>query len=474
MFSWVRLSHLRQWSRGDWVRPPVSDLAVRAISTDSRTLKSGDVFLALKGDSFDGHDFIEDAISRGASALICETSPVTELPVIRVKSSLDSLVNIGREHRCYFKGRVMAITGSAGKSSTKEMTKVLLGEGAVASPASFNNLIGVSKTALLIEDNTRYLVLEMGMNAPGEIRQLCECFSPDAGLITNIGDAHVGRLGGKEGVYRAKKELFDYLSLRGKQCQGVAVNADDPLVLKALGESFEAPPPIVTYGWQTGKHKVSGKLRTMDPHCGFLRLRVSFDGDEIEFSLPIFGMHHSENILAAMAAALLLGVEGRQVPSRLGLIKPATHRGEIILLSGNRILIDESYNSNPSALRSSIDSVYQLDPARRRLLVLGEMRELESFSQTLHREAAQHVISVQKKVGFPLVVVAVGGAMSVFVEEFAREMPRVVCRFARDVKEATPIAQELGNPGDIILIKGSRGNRLDQTVTDLRKLYAQC
>ncbi|MFM8313082.1 MAG: UDP-N-acetylmuramoyl-tripeptide--D-alanyl-D-alanine ligase, partial [Deltaproteobacteria bacterium] len=237
MYSSITFKTLAGWTQGELSEASHSEFPISQISTDTRTLKVGDVYLALKGESFDGNQFVQQAIKKGASGVICETAEPLTVPKIRVPDALKALICIGENLRNLFQGKVFAITGSAGKSSTKDMVAVLLGDSTVSSPASFNNLMGVSRTLCLVTDSTQNLVLEMGMNNFGEIAELCQRFRPQYGMITNVGDAHIGKLGGQEGIYRAKKEMFDFLA-KDSSAKGLALNADDPWVMEAFKSNF--------------------------------------------------------------------------------------------------------------------------------------------------------------------------------------------------------------------------------------------
>lgn len=469
MYSWVRASHLVTWTKGRLVGTPDNNLPVRDICTDSRSIKKGEVFAALRGESFDGHDFVLEVAKKGASLIISEKEFDCAAPLLIVPDTLRALINIARELRNYFEGPVIGITGSAGKSSTKEALATILGDDTLASPASFNNLLGVSKTLFLITDNVKQAVLEIGMNDLGEIKEIAETFRPTGGLITNIGDAHIGRLGGKEGIYRAKKELFDFLATYGAPL-GVALNLDDVMIGQAFRDSFKGNVKVVTY---TTKPNVMGDVRTlaceMDPETGNLKLEVSIKGHEVALDLPIYGLHFAQNIAAAIAAGVLYGVEPKTIGERLQSFRPASHRGHIHHLSDKRILIDECYNSNPSALKASLRSCAQFNPARKRLFVLGEMRELEGFSKKLHEEAADHFISTFEKIPFSLV--AVTGDMKCFLDTVKSRFPsNPNLHFVANAEEATALARSLFTPGTISLIKGSRGVKLDRVVADLIKI----
>jgi UDP-N-acetylmuramoyl-tripeptide--D-alanyl-D-alanine ligase len=466
MYSFVRLSHLTQWTGGTLYNPPSQDPVISILSSDTRTLKKGEGFIAWRGESFDGNQFLDQAAEKGAAFLIAE-KPHPKIPTLVVADSLKALVKIASELRKLFKGTVVGITGSAGKSSTKEMVATLLGKNVVKSPASFNNLVGVSKTLCLLEDTTQFLVLEMGMNAFGEIAELCRHFQPEAGLITNIGDAHIGKLGGKEGIYRAKKELFDFLTTQGGKTRGVAVNMDDPLVVKAYEQAFAGKVKAITYSAKGHSADVSVMKQAVNSQSGFLDLELNVKGETFKVNIPIFGKHHAENIVAAISLVTVLGVPLKEIRERIGNVQPAYHRGEVILFPDGRVLIDESYNSNPTALLSALSTLNELDEKRRRILVIGEMRELGDFSEKLHREIGEAISSSYAGKQTPLVLIGVGTATQAILEVVKSSLPLTPHFFYPTVQSAIAPIKELFRASDFLLVKGSRGVQLDLLVQAL-------
>jgi len=464
MFSWVQIKHLAEWcgAKGEFPALPVS-----SISTDSRDLKPGEVFLALRGESFDGHDYVNDAVKKGAVAVIAERSFPLAVPLLVVPDSLQAFISIAQRLRAHFTGPVFAVTGSAGKSSTKEMIAALWGPQTLASPASFNNLLGVSKTLSLLRDDTRQLILEMGMNALGEIAEICAKFSPEAGLITNIGDAHLGKLGSRRGIYQAKKELFDSLARIGTRCRGIALNVDDELVGEAYRSVFPTGVKTVTYSASGAPADVRVLKRKIDPDTGRLSLQLEIEGETVDYAFSIFGMHHTQNIAAAVAASRLLGVKLEEMLPRFAAIHPASHRGEIKTLAEGRILIDESYNSNPTALASSLESLNALDLTRRRILVVGEMREMGKFSEQVHQEAGENLVRLQREGGFPLLLIGVGTEVLPLVNTVKAALPTATTFQLSHQREVLSLIQSHWKAKDILFFKGSHGVRLDLVVDAL-------
>jgi len=463
MYSWVKLSHLVQWSGGTLIHPPSTDLSVLAISSDSRALKKGDVFLALRGENFDGHRFLEEAVQLGALALISQQKVPTTVPLILVSDTLQAFIKIAEKLREYFRGPVVAVTGSAGKSSTRDMIAVLLGPDTLSAPASFNNLLGVSKTLCLLEDSTKNLVLELGMNASLEIKEMCERFQPLAGLITNIGDAHIGKLGSEEGIFRAKKELFDFITTYSNAL-GIALNLDDPFVVRAYQESAGSKLKTVTYSLKDPKAHVYVSDYSLHPERCCLKLTIKMNQESFSTELGIFGLHNAQNIAAAIACASLLGVSMPEIKLRLSELKPPAHRGVIIQIGKNVTLVDESYNSNPSALKSSLQSVWELNPKRRRILVIGEMREMGQFSKKVHERIGGEIVNLYKKKSIPFILYAVGKEAWTLSAEVRKKLPHVFCKDLQTQSEAQVEIEKTLQKEDILFVKGSHGVRLDLLV----------
>jgi UDP-N-acetylmuramoyl-tripeptide--D-alanyl-D-alanine ligase len=467
MYSWVTLDHLVRWTGGKVSGSFPSKTPVSHISTDSRTIAPGQVFAALKGDSFDGHDYLKDVAGKGAAALLVERPSDVKCPQIVVGDTLRALIAIGDAIRREFKGKVCAVTGSAGKSSTKDMIAALLGADTVASPASFNNLLGVSKTLFLVNDTTKQLVLEMGMNASGEIAEICRHFRPQAAAITNIGDAHIGKLGGQRAIQLAKKEIFDHIASLGDEAIGVVVNIDDRLVREAFEEAFPKRPRFLTYSDQGTAADVRIVSKAIDPDTGFLSLKIEIQGKILSERIPIFGSHQSQNIASAAAMATLLGVSIEDIRARLPQVRPAVHRGEVHRLAQESILIDESYNSNPTALLSALTTLFGLSPDRRRVLVLGDMLELGEFTERLHREVGEGLVRLKGRSGAPVVVIGVGTAVGSLLGPIKKAVPEEDCIQVADWEAALSLVRKRARPRDILFVKGSRGNKLDRLVAQV-------
>ncbi|MFM8268982.1 MAG: UDP-N-acetylmuramoyl-tripeptide--D-alanyl-D-alanine ligase [Pseudomonadota bacterium] len=470
MFSQITLQDLVQWTNAKLSSSLPSSCLVTTLSSDSRTFKPGEVFIALSGESFDGHQFIQEVVEKGALAVIGEKKPASwthSVPFLEVASSLGAYVAIGKALRKKFRGKVLAVTGSAGKSSTKDMLGVLLGPHTLVSPKSFNNLLGVSKTLCLLEDQTKNLVLEMGMNGLGEIREMCENFRPEGGAITNIGDAHIGKLGGREGIYKAKKELFDWFS-KSDVCLGIALNLDDPMVVRAAQEAFVKPVKRVSFSARDSKADIFISERKIDSESGALSLKLKTGGGELAVKIPHFGIHHSYNLAASVAMARLADVSWKEIEERLPRVLPSESRGQITQLPNQITLIDESYNSNPSALISSLESVVLMNSNRRKLLVIGEMRELEQFSESLHREVGKQIGKIFSERAEQTLIFGVGEDTRVLLDGIQNVNSKISTFYADTVQRVEPQVIQSLESQDLVFVKGSRGVSLDSLVRTLK------
>jgi len=420
--------------------------AVTAVCTDTRQLEPGALFVALRGERFDGHDFVAHALQQGAVAAVVERGfssggGVAEERLLRVASPLGAYQQLGHWRRRHFGGSVVAVTGSVGKTTTKELCVAALrtaGE-VLWTQANYNNEIGVPKTLLDLREEHRYAVIEMGMRGPGQIRELGRIAEPDIAVITNAGTAHIGLLGSREAIARAKCELLETLDPAG-----VAVlNADCGLLLETAAAVW--PGETITFGLQGGD--VRGEL--VDRR----RLRVRGQ----DFTLPLPGAHNALNFLAVLAVAQRLGIAwDRLAELRVELPRGRARRLE---LRGDIVLLDETYNAGPESMSASL-ALLAGEPGRRRIAVLGTMHELGEHSAELHRQVGRTVAALGLDALWVLAEPAaaealVGGATG------------VACRCFDDHEQlAEHLRRSLGE-GDRVLLKGSRAVGLDRVVAAL-------
>lgn len=447
--------------------------AVRGISTDSRSLKKGELFIPLVGESFDGHDFIPLAAERGAAASLVsrawlarrESTP-TELPLLAVDDTLEAYGRIATAHRQEFSFPVIAVAGSNGKTTTKDLLTALLSTRyeVVATEGNLNNLIGVPATILRMTEEHTAAVVEIGTNCPGEIEQLCRILRPTHGLITNIGREHLELLGSLDGVAREEGALFDYLSENG----GVPfVNIDDPY-LKSMGRRI---PNKVKYG-RGSSADIGGRVGPLDesgaPSLTIIDRRKE-EPKEIALQLRTPGVHTASNALAAAAVALTLKVPATRVRKALSEFAPRSYKAGYARLlamtaaNGARLLND-TYNSNPDSVSAAIVTLVAMKPGKggRRIAVLADMKELGASSAEEHARIGREV-AAQKK----LDIVLFHGEEMRLAYEAALSVDGAgveTLHFEQKNSLADAVAEML-RPEDILLVKGSRGMKMEEVVS---------
>ena len=414
-------------------------------SIDSRTLEPGSLFFALRGPNHDGHCYVETAAARGAVAAVVERpfDGITSFIVENVQTALEELARWARER---WGGRVVGITGSAGKTTTKEVIAQLLStEMSVGKTAgNLNNHIGVPLTILRLPEDATAAVIEIGMNHPGEIRQLAGIARPEIGVVTNVGLAHAEFFDSADGVALAKRELIEALPP-----DGVAVlNADDPKVAR-FRDVYGGR--VITFGFSEG-----ADVRAENAECGSNGARFRAAG--VDFDSPLAGRHNVLNVLAGLAVAQSLGIAPARLKDAVRALTPGRMRGERLTHNGITILND-CYNSNPEAVRSMLD-VLRATPARRRIAVLGEMLELGRWSEPLHRDIGCYAAGCGIHV-----LVGIRGAARQMIDEAVRSgMPADAAVFFDDPASAGEWLRGMARPDDAVLFKGSRGTRVERAL----------
>jgi len=429
--------------------PAAHDALIEGWSVDSRTVRPGELFFALKGPRFDGHDFVGEALARGAVGAVVERSlPGVQGPLLVVPDTQRALEAAGSWARDRFQGRVIAVTGSAGKTTTKDAIAELLGTAmeVARSEGNLNNHVGVPLSLLRLPEQAGAAVLELAMNHAGEIRRLAALARPEIGVVTNVGHAHVGFFESLDQVALAKRELIESLPPHG-----VAVlNADDERVV-AFAQVH--PGLVLTFGFSE-----RADVRAEDVSFGAegSRFRVG----NVWFECPLPGRHGVMNVLAALAVARLFGLPLERLRDAVRKLEAGGMRGRRLMHRGVLIL-DDCYNSNPEALRAMLETL-AATPARRRIAVLGEMLELGRWAEALHREAGRRVVECGVDV-----LVGIRGAARFLVEEAVRAgMPPGAAFFFEDPVEAGRFLRGLLREGDAVLFKGSRGVQVERALQE--------
>jgi UDP-N-acetylmuramoyl-tripeptide--D-alanyl-D-alanine ligase len=439
----------------------VGALVAQGYSIDSRTIGPGELFFAVRGERHDGHDFIAGALERGAVAAVVSVARVGGLPddvlatpLLIVEDPLQALQALAAHVRRHWGGRVVAITGSAGKTSTKDAVAAALGAkfNVLKSQGNLNNGFGLPLQLLRLEREHEFAVIEMGMNHAGEIAQLARIAAPDWGVVTNVGAAHIENFSdGQGGIARAKYELVEALPP-----SGVAfLNCDDRYVSQ-FGRDF------------AGKVVYFGVGPCADPQITDMRENNGLEMDFVSagttgtLTLPLLGRHNASNAAAALAVAREAGVPLEAAIKALEALKPGDRRGEILTIGGATI-INDSYNSNPEALQSMIQAL-AARPAERRILIAGEMLELGDHAPALHAACGK----AAAEAGINIVVGVRGNAAHLVQAASEAGVTGVEALFVPDAESAGAWLKENLKPGDVVLIKGSRGVRLERAIEALQ------
>jgi UDP-N-acetylmuramoyl-tripeptide--D-alanyl-D-alanine ligase len=436
----------------------------QGISTDSRTVRVGELFVALKGPRFDGHHFALEALEKKAGGVVIEANKAGDIRwngyrpkvVIAVKDTLQALGDIAHDRRRRYRTPVVALTGSNGKTTTKEMISACLETTfpVLKTEKNLNNLIGLPLTLLNLTEKERVVVLEMGMNVPGEIRRLTEIAEPDVGLITNIQKAHLEGMGSLERVKEEKGELFR----RMRQDGTILVNQNDPYV-SDLASQFLGQK--VTFGVEKSADVTAEEVRLRGPEGTSFKLIL--EGKEIGITLPLLGRHFVSNALAAIAIASLFGIALEKAKEALERFQPFRMRMEVIHLEGGKTLINDAYNANPRSMELALETLAEIKGKGRAIAVLGDMLELGDFSEEAHQQLGEKI----RELSIDLLL-TLGEKGPLVVESAIRhgfEPKRT--KVAETHSEVISILKGTIREGDWILVKGSRGMAMEKIVEGL-------
>ncbi len=472
MMSFWSLDNMRRMTRGTWLARPKrsSPGAVVGLSTDSRAIEPGRAFLALRGEKHDGHDYLEQAASAGVRVLIVDdreavTGALIEgydgLCVLLVPDTRAALGELAKAYReTMTDTTVIAVTGSAGKTTTVRMIEAALG--AVmpghASEKSFNNDVGVPLTVLGASPNDRFLVCEVGTNEPGEIEALARIIEPDIAVITNIGRAHVGAFGNRSAIAREKAMLLSMV-----RPGGTGIASHD---CRALTMHLATVPNVLTFGRSHNADIVLARVQ--QDGAG---VRFGIEGSDVEFSLPMLGEHNAINALAAIAVARTMGVRDEEAARGLANAKTEPMRLERRTIAGVDV-INDAYNASPESAAAAVETFAALTgKAKRRVVAIGDMLELGAEAAPAHVELGEVVLRCFGPGGAKLDILITVGPMALFVADRIDEGSpdtRLMIHSELDAKQADDIAERL-EEGDALLLKGSRRVGLERIVEALER-----
>ena len=453
---------------------------VGRLSIDSRAFTAGDLFVAIRGERFDGHQFAGDVLARGAGGVLVDSAAAasvlpsargkgdeagTERPspvVIAVGDTTRALQDVAREVRRRSGARVIAITGSAGKTTTKEITAEFLGARyrVFRNKGNLNNHIGLPLSLLELRSCPEVAVVELGMNHPGEIRTLVGVAEPDVRVWTNVGDAHMGFFASADAIADAKAEILEH----ARPDDLLVANANDARVMR---HARRFTGRVVTFGIDTAADVEARDVEARGLNGTAARVRTP--SGEAHLETPLLGLGNLANVLAAIAVAGHFDVPLDECVRKAAALRPASHRGELLRLPGGITLIDDSYNSSPAALKRTLETVAAARGSARKVAVLGEMLELGDHANTLHQECGRAAAAT----GLDLLI-AVGGAPARALADaaVAAGMASTAVVHVGSKEDAADLALRRVRPGDLILVKGSRGIGTDVVVDRLKAEFA--
>ncbi|MCX7930551.1 MAG: UDP-N-acetylmuramoyl-tripeptide--D-alanyl-D-alanine ligase [Chlorobi bacterium] len=434
-----------------------NDVCVEGVSTDTRTLQPGELFIALRGDCFDGHDFVETAIKRGARALVLDLTrrgsiDTHGVPTLWVHSTLDALGMLARYHRRRCSIPVIAVAGSVGKTTTKDMAAHILSERYVVhkTPGNWNNAIGVPLVLLGIAPHHTAAVVELGTNHPGEIAALCRIAKPTHGVITAVAEEHLEFLGDLDGVEREETALFNWLSTSG----GIAcVNLDD----ERLRHYAAVLPAAVTFG--TVENAAVRATVHFEADTLFPLVTIDVGTQQAIARVQQPGYAAAQCAIAAAAIAASVGLDPRTIATALSSYLPERGHGYgrmiVQCTCSGIVILNDCYNANPASMRSALDTLAAYPTAGRRIALLGDMRELGAATAPAHRAIVRYAAERAD------VIIAIGEAMG-------HALDRIPSTYhARTHTDAALLVRQFAQGGDVLLVKGSRSLRLETVIAML-------
>jgi len=436
-------------------------MEIKGVSIDSRTIKKGELFVAIKGARFDGHDFVPEVIKNGAWGALVERSELETKyaslgglrNILAVEDTIFALQEMSQMHRKKFAIPVIGITGSNGKTTTKEMlASILKLRGSVLkNEGNLNNHIGVPLTLLKLDARHKSAAVEMGMSALGEIDALARLVRPDVGVITNIGPAHLEFLGTMDIVAQAKAELLGNLKMGGT----AVLNADDRY-FTALRNKYGGR--VLSFGIENKADVSASGIRQGKD---FTDMTIEADDSRVNVRLPAVGKHNIYNALAASAAATAVGMPLDAVKCGLEDFSPVAMRSELKQVKGRTVLADY-YNANPGSVKAALETLISLRAGRKSVAVLGDMLELGDIAADAHREVGRTVAHL----GVDVLITM--GSLAIYINEGALEegMPKDRVIAAGSHAEAAALLKERSKNGDAVLIKGSRGMKMEKILEE--------
>jgi len=449
------------------------DCVINRISIDSRTLIPGDLFFAIIGPNFDGHDFIIEAFNKGAVGVVVCKGASTLLRneqinknkiIIEVKDTLSALQDWSKYYKDRFETFNICVTGSNGKTTTKEIIAYILSQEfpLLRTSGNYNNEIGIPLTLLQLNKSHKFLVAEIGMRGLGEIRTLTNFIPPDLAVITNIGEAHIGLLGSKDNIFKAKSELLQSLDK-----DGIAIlNRDDPYFFKML--KIVKGKKVYTFGVENKSDIMACNIRMVSDKGMRFTLEVQ-NGKSREIYFPLLGRHNIYNALAASAVAFALGIELDLIERGLSSSKPLGLHMQLSNFNKGIKILNDSYNASPLSVKSALETLAEVAQNNRKIAILGDMLELGEKTDFYHREIGKEAAKLSIDI-----LITVGQRGKIIAQSSKEEGMAKERVFSFEKNEKINLAKKLlslAKPGDFILLKGSREMKMEEILEFWQKEY---
>lgn len=439
-------------------------VTIAGVSRDTREALAGRLYVPLIGERFDGHDFAAEALRQGAAATLWQRDrglPPAGLPAIRVENTLASLQQLAAAYRRKLGVTVIGITGSNGKTTTKDMIHAVLAAKyrVHKTPGNLNNHIGLPLTILEMDDAAEFAVLEMGMSGPGEIAALSRIAAPDCAVITNVGDAHLLQLGSREAIARAKFEITAGLKRGG----ALVYHGDEPLLAELVRQAEDRlPAERIRFGLAPDNDYYPVDVAVSLQACRFAvghREKGAFISD---VAVPLSGRHNAVNAMAAAAVAGLYGISAEQLRTGLAGMKPSGMRMDVLRAKSGATLLNDAYNASPMSMKASLSLLAELACRGRKIAVLGDMLELGAAGEELHREIGRKL-----KPGDVDFILTYGELAAYIAEECRPGFADGRVASFGDKRALADRLLQLAGPGDLVMFKASRGMRLEDVIQAL-------
>jgi len=433
-----------------------SETVITGVSTDSRTISAGDLFIPIAGARFDGHDFIAQAFERGAAACLAHKKDIPDVSgtVIKVTDTLKALGDLASFYRKKFNIPVVGITGSVGKTSTKDMVAAVLSQQyrVLKTEGNFNNEIGLPLTMFNLDSSHQCAVIEMGMSGFGEISRLSKISLPDIAIITNIGLSHIEKLGSRQNILKAKMEIMDGLSKKGV----VILNVDDQLL---SGMRNLLPYKTIFYGLEDDADYQAFDIKTAGEQGTYFKIEIN--NKTYEVHIPVPGIHNVHNALAAIAAGIELKVPVEKIIKGIGEFTPSKMRLNILSFNSIKI-INDAYNASPQSMEAALGVLKDI-AGNRKIAVLGDMLEMGSWADKAHKDVGKFAFES----GVDILITVGENGRNIAKGALESGMSPEKVHECENNGEIVKLLESFITNGDVILVKGSRGMKMEEIVEQL-------